>query len=111
MTLFRIVVDNSSFIDLGHPMNKFTWIKNIKGGNVVKERLDLFFASDGLKNMFKSIKISHLNHHGSDHSPILTEVNLDFVERIRSNSKRKKLIRFEGSWENFKECKEIILKH
>ena len=51
MQLFRDVIDECGFIDLGFVGSQFTWRKHFAGGHSIWERLDRGLANNHYKKM------------------------------------------------------------
>lgn len=102
MQLFRDVVDECGFIDLGFLGNHFTWQKHFSTGHSIWEWLDRAFATNDWLLRFASTKIHHLCSDSSDHCPLwINTVGLDFHSA-------PKLFRFEEMWLSDRGCSEIV---
>ena len=101
MQLFRDVVDECGFLDLGFVGPQFTWSKHFAMGHLVWERLDRGLANYEWLTRFVGARVQHLHSNSSDHRPILiVPVELE-VDR------KKKLFRFEEMWLSDKGCAEM----
>ena len=96
MQLFRDVLDEYGFLDLGFVGNRFTWSKHIADGHSIWERLDRGVVNVNWFIQFPGTIPGTIVHHlhctSSDHMP--QYINLSGLE-IPS---RKKLFRFEEMW-------------
>ncbi|XP_023911886.1 uncharacterized protein LOC112023514 [Quercus suber] len=70
MQLFRDVIDECGFIDLGFIGSQFIWQKHFVDGHSIWERLDRGFANNDLFMQFARAKIHHLSFNASDHCPL-----------------------------------------
>jgi len=70
MQLFRDVVDECGFIDLGFSGHRFTWQKHFTAGQSIWERLDRALATNDWLLRFAGTKVQHLTADSSDHSPL-----------------------------------------
>ena len=71
MQEFRDVIYECRFRDLGFVGNKFTWHKNVMGGDTVWERHDKAVVNGDWGALFPASKVSHLEYGCSDHKPIV----------------------------------------
>lgn len=108
MDAFREALDRSSLVDLGYSGDLFTWKRSVGKGNVTKEGLDRFVAKPNFLGKFNKITVDHLNYLSSDHRPIIA--SLDSVQNSISR-KSSGTLRFEESWIEFDECRNIIDNH
>nr|POE59891.1 hypothetical protein CFP56_39460 [Quercus suber] len=67
MQEFRDVIDECGFQDLGFVGNKFTWHKNVIGGDTVWERLDRAVTNGDWRALFPASNVSHLECGCFDH--------------------------------------------
>ena len=89
MQLFRDVVDECRFMDLGYVGPKFTWAKHYVDGHSIRVRLDRCMATNSWFQKFPGTRIYHLSCMSSVHSPLL--INLSGLPEPR----RKRCFRFE----------------
>ena len=71
MQLFRDVIDECGFMDLGYVGSKFTWAKHFENENSIWERLDRGLANNGWFLKFPGAWVHHLHCNSSDHCPLL----------------------------------------
>ena len=102
MQLFRDVVDECSFLDLGFVGPQFTWSKHFAAGHSVWERLDRGLANYEWLTRFAGARVHHLHSNSSDHRPIL------IVPAGLEVDRKKKLFRFEEMWLSDKGCAETV---
>ncbi|XP_050259968.1 uncharacterized protein LOC126705053 [Quercus robur] len=92
MQLFRDVIDECSFMDLGYVGLNFTCSKHFANGNSIWERLDRGLATNGWFLKFPGSKVYHLQCDSSDHRLLLVVfAPLDLPQR-------KRPFRFEEMW-------------
>ncbi|XP_030964467.1 uncharacterized protein LOC115985690 [Quercus lobata] len=102
MQLFRDVIDECSFMDLGYVGLNFTWSKHFANGNSIWERLDRGLATNGWFLKFPGSKVYHLQCDSSDHRPLLVFfAPLDLPQR-------KRPFRFEEMWLSNSGCGETV---
>ena len=70
MQLFRDVIDEREFIDLGYVGSQFTWQKHFVDGHSIQERLFRGLANNEWFLKFAGTKIHHLSLNNSDHCPL-----------------------------------------
>ncbi|XP_030958962.1 uncharacterized protein LOC115980904 [Quercus lobata] len=92
MQLFRDVVDECGFIDLGFSGPWYTWQKHFSAGHSIWERLDCALATNDWLLKFASTKVHHLKADTSDHSPLWID-----MEGLNFQSISKPF-RFEEAW-------------
>ena len=92
MQLFRDVLDECGFLDLGFVGNRFTWSKHFTDGHFIWERLDRGVVNASWFLKFPGTIVHHLHCTSSDHMPLY--MNLSGLE-IPS---RNKLFSFEEMW-------------
>ena len=102
MQLFRDVIDECSFMDLGYVAPKFTWAKHFVDGHSIRIRLDRCMATNSWFQKFLGTRIHHLSCMSSDHSPLL--INLSGL----SKPMRKRCFRFEEMWLSDPSCGETV---
>ena len=92
MQLFRDVIDECNFMDLGYVGPKFTWSKHFKSGHSIWERLNRGLATSSWFLKFSGSQVFHLQANSSDHKPLLIVfAPLDLPQR-------KRYFRFEEMW-------------
>ena len=78
MQLFRNVIDECGFLDLGFFGTQFTWHKHFANGHLVWERLDRGLANNEWILQFRGTRVHHLHSNNSDHHPLwIVPVGLD----------------------------------
>ena len=102
MQLFRDVIDECQFMDLGYVGPKFTWVKHYVDGHSIRIRLDRCMATNFWFQKFPGTRIHHLNCMSSDHSPLL--INLSGLPEPR----KKRCFRFEEMWLSDPTCGETV---
>ena len=102
MQLFREVLDECGFMDLGYVGPKFTWARHFDNGNSIWERLDRGLATNDWFLKFPGTRVHHLRCDSSDHVPI--HIMFSGLDHPR----RKKLFRFEEMWLSNLGCSEIV---
>ena len=101
MQEFRDVIDECGFRDLGFIGNKFTWHKNVMGGDTVWERLDRAIANGDWELLFPASKVSHLECGCSDHKPIV-------IHPLGIPIKHHKPWHFEQVWLQDEGCHKTV---
>ena len=102
MQLFRDVIDECGFLDLGFVGPQYTWSKHYAVGHLVWERLDRGLANYEWLARFAGARVHHLHLDSSDHRPILIiPTGLDMV-------RKKKIFGFEEIWLSNKGCFDIV---
>ena len=102
MQLFRDVIDECSFMDLGYVGPKFTWAKHYVDGHSIRERLDRCMATNSWFQKFPGTRVHYLSCMSSDHSPLL--INLSGLPE----PKKKRCFRFEEMWLSDPSCGETV---
>ena len=102
MQLFRDVIDECGFMDLGFVGSKFTCARHFDDGYSVRLRLDRCLATNSWFHKFLGTRIHHLQSMSSDHSALW--VNLMGLEKPC----RKKCFRFEEMWLSEPSCSETV---
>nr|XP_023911306.1 uncharacterized protein LOC112022914 [Quercus suber] len=102
MQLFRDVIDECGFLDLGYVGEQFTWRKHFADGHSLWERLDRGLSNHDWFMKFSGTKIHHLHSDSFDHSPLW--ITLDGLD-ISSFSKP---FRFEEMWLSDRGCSDIV---
>ena len=102
MQLFRDIIDECGFMDLGFIGPKFTWCKHIDNGHSIWERLDQGLATNSWFLRYPGTRVSHLPCLSSNHCPLF--INPTGVEPVP----QKKLSRFEEMWLSDSWCGEIV---
>ena len=102
MQLFRDVIDECGFMDLGFTGVQFTWKKHFFDGHSVWERLDRGLATREWMLKFAGTRVHHLPSFTSDHNPLW------IVPRDLIFSNTTKPFRFEEMWLAEKGCTDTI---
>ena len=102
MQLFRDVIDECGFMDLGFTGVQFTWKKHFFDGHSVWERLDRGLATREWMLKFAGTRVHHLPSFTSDHNPLW------IVSRDLIFSNTTKPFRFEEMWLAEKGCTDTI---
>ncbi|XP_075636858.1 uncharacterized protein LOC142609117 [Castanea sativa] len=102
MQLFRDVIDECGFMDLGYVGPKFTWARRFENGRSIWERLDRGLANNEWFLKFPGAQVHHLQCNSSYHCPLLIVLApLDIPQR-------KKPFRFEEMWLSNPSCGEVV---
>ena len=102
MQLFRDVVDECGFLDLGFVGPRLTWSKHYAAGHLVWERLDQWLANYEWLTRFARARVHHLHSDSSDHRPLLiTLIGLEV-------SCKKKIFKYEEMWLSDKGCSDTV---
>lgn len=99
--VFRDVLDECRFQDLGFSGNKFTWCNGQGEGHMVWERLDRAVSTVDWLAMFLVTKVVHLESGTLDHKLIMIYLE-GFPKRVN------KPWRFEQMWMRDESCREVI---
>ena len=102
MQLFKDVIDEYGFLDLGFMGNCFTWCKHFEDGHSIWERLDQGMANDSWFQKFPGTIIHHLQSNSSDHYPLL--INLSGLDP----PPKKRIFMFEEMWLSDERCAETV---
>ena len=102
MQLFRDVIDECGFIDLGFIGSQFTWQKHFMDGHSIWERLDRGFANNDWFMQFAGTKIHHLSSNASDHCPLWIIPDGLEIPNIT------KPFRFEEIWLSDRGCSNVV---
>ena len=102
MQLFRDVIDECGFIDLGFIGSQFTWQKHYLDGHSIWERLDRGLANNDCFMQFAGTKIHHLSSNASNHCPLW--IIPDGLE-ISSITKP---FRFAKMWLSDRGCSNVV---
>jgi len=102
MQLFRDIVDECGFIDLGFVGPQYTWQKHFADGHSIWETLDRGFANNEWLLNFAGTKVHHLSSDTSDHRPLwIVPEGLEFHPTAKP-------FRFEEMWLSDSGCAEIV---
>ena len=102
MQMFREVIDECGFLDLGFVGPQFTWSKHYAVGHLVWERLDRGLANYEWLRRFAGAKVHHLHSNSSDHCPLWIVPSDLIVDR------KNKPFRFEEIWLPDKGCTDTV---
>lgn len=70
MQLFRYVINECGFLDLGYKGSPYTWHKYFSNGHSLWERLDHGLATNDWLMKFLGMRLIHLSSNSSYHSPL-----------------------------------------
>ena len=70
MQLFRDIIDDCGFLDLGFVGSDFTWRKHFDDGTLIWERLDKGIANSSRFLKFPSTRVNSLSCTSSNHLPL-----------------------------------------
>ena len=102
MQLFREVIDECGFMDLGFEGLKYTWSRHFKNGSSIWERLDRCLPTSSWFLKFPGSKVYHLRCDSFDHIPLLIVFSgLDLPMW-------KKIFRFKEMWLSNRGCEEMV---
>ncbi|XP_075654720.1 uncharacterized protein LOC142624873 [Castanea sativa] len=102
MQLFREVLDECGFMDIGFKGSPFTWSKHYSSGVSIWEWLDLAVVSYDWFVRYPRTRVNHVDSTTSDHKLLCIEhAELDLLPK-------KKLFRFEEMWLGDKGCGETV---
>ena len=102
MQIFREVLDECGFIDIGFKGSPFTWSKHYSIGVSIWERLDRAVVSYDWFVKYPGTRVNHVDSTTSDHKILWIERSeLDLLPK-------KKLFRFKEMWSGDKGCGEIV---
>jgi hypothetical protein len=104
---FRETLETCHLGDLGFSGSMFTWCNRRTDGMFMKERLDRAVANPEWCAIFPIFFVLILAARSSDHSPLLVSFFGCNSERQAQGSFRRGF-KFEASWANDVECREII---
>ncbi|XP_075665901.1 uncharacterized protein LOC142635659 [Castanea sativa] len=102
MQLFRDVLDEYGFLDLGFVGNRFTWSKHFADGHSIWERLDRGVANANCFLKFPGTIVHHLHCTSSDHLPLC--INLSGLEF----PPQKKVFGFKEMWLLDARCAKLV---
>ena len=102
MQLFKDVLDECGFMDLGFVSPKFTWNRHFEDGRSIWERLDRGLANNAWFQKFPGSRVHHLRCDSLDHVPLF--INLSGLEP----PPRKKCFRFKEMWLSDNHCGETV---
>ena len=102
MQLFREVLDECGFMDLGYVGLKFTWARHFDNGDSIWERLDRGLATNDWFLKFPGTRVHHLRCDSSNHIPI------HIVFSGLDPPKRKKVFWFEEMWLSNPGCFDTV---
>ena len=105
LMLGRNTLDNCRLIDLGFEGHPFTWTNKRELEENIQCRLDRAVATEEFISRFSPIRVLHLPRYGSDHAPILIDLESVF---LRGRKKKTRIFRFEEAWTREANSEEII---
>ena len=102
MQIFREVLDECGFVDIGFKGSPFTWSKHYSSGVSIWERLDRAVVSYDWFVKYPGTRVNHVDNTTFDHKILWIEQSeLDLLPK-------KKLFRFEEMWLGDKGCGETV---
>lgn len=105
MTSFNTALSVCGLTDLGFEGYPFTWSNGREHPHMVRCRLDRVCANPEALTRFPLAYVKHIDHPGSDHLPILLQLDRPTVGR---EERSRRPFRFEAMWVRKNECEEII---
>ena len=102
MQLFRDVVNECGFIDLGFSGSWYTWQKHFFAGHSIWERLDRALATNDWLLRFAGTNVHHLKSKSLNHSPLWIDMAGLEIQSI------SKPFRFEEVWLSDHTCSEVV---
>lgn len=79
-------------IDVGYFGRWFTWERGNLPETNIQEHLDRGVANENWISLFPEVKVQHLVHSFSDHSPLLIDTKKEDIQKIENHFK------FEAWW-------------
>ena len=90
MQLFKDVIDECGFMDLGFVSPKYMWSQHFDSGQSIWERLDQGLVTNNWFLLFLGTKIHHLQCYSSDHLPLFIKLSgLEFPMKRKKISIRR----------------------
>ncbi|XP_060211853.1 uncharacterized protein LOC132639425 [Lycium barbarum] len=85
---FRHCISTCNLTDLGYKGSVFTWWNGRDADDCIFKRLDRCLSNFEFQQLFPSLQITHLIKNGSDHSPLLIELELqaNWCIEVEANS-------------------------
>ncbi|XP_070025067.1 uncharacterized protein [Nicotiana sylvestris] len=74
--LYASMIEDSGLVDLGYYGHKYIWSNGRGPNSIVCNRLDRGLVNGQGLTVFPATTVSHLVSAGSDHNPLLMEINL-----------------------------------
>ncbi|XP_012859003.1 PREDICTED: uncharacterized protein LOC105978134 [Erythranthe guttata] len=102
---FRGAIDECGLSDIGWEGKIFTWTNNRKHPYTIRSRLDRVCVNGEWAVLFPNAVVRHLEHVGSDHSPILLNPQ---GMASRTGCRRRRPFRYEAMWASRSDCEEIV---
>lgn len=90
---FREAVNSCGFTDLGFLGLPYTWDNRQEGAHNIKVRLDRAFANSAFSDIFKNIKVWHVQTTESDHCYLVVECC-----RGRRRGRKRRNFKYENMW-------------
>jgi hypothetical protein len=104
MSVFKQVLEECNFSDMGHKGAKFTWNNGQSDEGYIKERLDRVVRNNEWRGLFSEVTVHILPSRVSNHKPLLITL-LRHEEECHIFSKGFK---FEASWLLDEEYNDIV---
>ncbi|KAL5574982.1 hypothetical protein UlMin_016681 [Ulmus minor] len=76
MQNFRECLDHCGLADLGYRGPHFTWYRGNNNSNLIQEKLDRMLGNQSWLHLFPNSVVCHLRFRGSDHRPLLKELDV-----------------------------------
>jgi len=92
---FRDAVSVCGFQDLGFIGLPYTWDNRQEGANNIKVRLDRGLANDSFLNLYREVKVWHVQTATLDHCALAVEC----LERSHHQRRRKRNFRYKNMWQ------------
>ncbi|KAL0457843.1 UNVERIFIED_CONTAM: hypothetical protein Slati_0411500 [Sesamum latifolium] len=105
MEEFRSCLSNCQLVDLGFSGAKFTWCNQREASHRARVCLDQAYATMRWKAMFPHTRVMTEATRGSDHNPLV--INLD-VETVHVDRRRGKMFRFKAMWTRLGNCEDVV---
>lgn len=109
MNAFNMALTECGLSDLGFVGCRYTWSNNRLAPRTVSCRLDRVCANQSARLQFPTAQVSHIEQPGSDHIPILLELER-IPNPISGLGLRRRPFRFESLWVRKDDCKAIVRK-
>lgn len=90
---FRGAVSDCGFMDLGFSGLPYTWDNRQEGGHNVKVRLDRGLATCDFMDIFREVRVTHVQTTESDHCALLIECS-----KGRQWRRKRRQFKYENMW-------------
>ncbi|XP_070047027.1 uncharacterized protein LOC142169774 [Nicotiana tabacum] len=95
------MIEDSGLVDLGYYGHKYSWSNGRGPNTIVWKRLDRGLVNDQWLVAFPATNISYLASTGSDHNPLLIEINI-------RQEMGKRHFKFFNDWVDNKKCMPLV---